>query len=456
MAKSRYNSYIVTMTLWNDALKNGSGPAYQRLADAINQAATDGTLLPGTRLPPQRELSFQLGVSLGTVTRAYDLATRRGHVQAVVGKGTFVSEASDEGPINLRINLPADVGQGVELAEALARRTADEFLSYIPFGGSQADQAAGRSYLKLGGADNLHGDLIVTAGGQHALTTALMAATKPGDLILCEPFSFGGFLDLAKATDRRVMSFPADNKGIKPAAFEQLCAKHQPVAAFLMPTAQNPTGTTLPLSRRKAIARSAATHNVTLIEDGLYDPFADTPLVPLVTLAPEHTFYIGSLSKTLVPGLRVGYLACPPKMRGAANDLQHLLGMGPPQAMANIATELMESGATTRLVEKQRKEIRWRHALANEVLDQHPSKEIVAALHYWLPLSKPWTPEAFVAAAEAEGVLISPSSHFAVQVPSAHVRLALGAAPNRAILEEKLKTLAGLLRQPPSRTGRSV
>jgi len=444
------------MTYWNDSLKNGSGPAYHRLADAINQAATDGTLLPGTRLPPQRELSFQLGVSIGTVTRAYDLATRRGDVRAIVGKGTFVAKPSDKGPTNLRINLPADVGQGVELAEALSRRAADEFLSYIPFGGSQADQEAGQCYLKLGGADNLPGDLIVTAGGQHAFTTASMVATKPGDLILCEPFSFGGFLDFAKATDRRVMAIPADNKGIKPAAFEQLCAKHRPAAAFLMPTAQNPTGTTLPPNRRKAIAKSAITHNVMLIEDGLYDPFAETPLAPLITLAPEHTFYIGSLSKTLVPGLRVGYLSCPPKMRDAANDLQHLLGMGPPQAMANIATELMESGAIARLVGKQRKEISWRHTLANEVLGQHPAKGIVAAPHYWLPLPKFWTPEAFVAAAETEGVLISPASHFAVQTPSAHVRLALGAAPNRAILEEKLKALAGLLAHPPSRTGRSV
>jgi len=444
------------MTFWNDALKNGSGPAYHRLADAINQATTDGTLLPGTRLPPQRELSFQLDVSIGTVTRAYDLATRRGDVQAIVGKGTFVVEPSDKGPTNLRINLPADVGQGVEVAEALSRRVAGEFLSYIPFGGSQANQAAGRSYLKLGGVENLPDDPIVTAGGQHALTTALMAATKPGDLILCEPFSFGGFLDFAKATDRRVMAIPADNKGIKSAAFEQLCAEHQPAAAFLMPTAQNPTGTTLPPNRRKAIAKSAVAHDVMLIEDGLYDPFAETPIVPLITLAPENIFYIGSLSKTLVPGLRVGYLACPPRMRDAANDLQHLLGMGPPQAMANIATELIESGAMARLVEKQRKEIRWRHALANEILDQNPANDIVAAPHYWLPLPKLWTPETFVAAAEAEGVLISPASHFAVQAPSAHVRLALGAAPNRAKLEEKLATLAQLLKHPPTRASRSV
>jgi DNA-binding transcriptional MocR family regulator len=444
------------MTFWKQALKNKSGPAYQQLSDAIHDAISNGTLTPGARLPPQRELSFQIGVSIGTVTRAYDLATRRGDVQAIVGKGTFVAESNNDGPTNLRINLPADIGQGVELANALSRRNADEFLSYIPFGGSEDDRAAGRAYLKLGGLHSFKGDLILTAGGQHALTTALLATTKPGDLILCDPFSFGGFLDFAKATDRRVMPIQSDINGIKPATFEKLCADHKPAAAFLMPTAQNPTGTTLPLNRRKAIAKSAAAHNVMIIEDGLYDPFANEPLPPLATFAPDHTLYIGSLSKTLVPGLRVGYLTCPPAMRDSLNELQHLLGMGPPQAMANIATELMQTGATARLVKEQRIEILWRQRLADKILGTKKSESSIVAPHYWLTLPANWTSEAFAAAAEEEGILVSPSEHFAVERPSAHVRLALGAAPNRTVLQSTLEKLAKLTEQPPTRMRRSV
>ncbi len=368
------------------------------------------------------------------------------------------------GPTNLRINLPADIGQGVDLADAMARRAAAEFLAYIPFGGSEEHKAAGLEYLKLSGVKNIEGTLILTAGGQHALTTAFLTATKPGDLVLSEPLTFGGFLDLARTTDRRVAAIPTDEEGIDVAAFEKMCESLNPAAAFLMPTAQNPTGTTLSQARREAVAAAAIKHDMTLIEDGVYDPFNPSPLTPLVTLAPDHTYYIGSLSKTLVPGLRVGYLVCPQTMGATANDLQHILGMGPPLVMANIATELAETGAMKRLVTAQRAEMAWRNTRADEMLNTNGRKPAsadlanrqVAAPHYWLPLPDHWSPDPFVTAAEARQVLISPSAHFAVETATPHIRLALGAAPNRAVFENCLEVLADLLDQEPARVSRSV
>lgn len=447
------------MTFWKNISADRTGPAYQRVADAIHAAIVNGTLAPGTRLPPQRQLSHDMGVSIGTITRAYNLAIRRGDVHAVIGRGTFVKGTNDDesaGAANLRINLPADIGQGVDLAEAMAARRADEFLTYIPFGGSPDHHAAARTYLKIGGVENLTHEIIVTAGGQHALTTALLAATQAGDLILCEPFTFGGFLDIAQAAGRRVMTIPSDHAGIKPNAFQELCRKHAPAAAFLMPTAQNPTGTTLSLKRRNAIVKSARANKVILIEDGLYDPFAETPLPPLVSLAPESTFYIASLSKTLAPGLRVGYLACPPDFHSTANDLQHLLGMGPPLAMANIATDLINSGAVSRLVAAQRNEIKWRHQAATEALISARPQIKEAAPHLWVPLPTPWTAEAFVDVAEREGVLVSPASHFSPDQKSPFIRLALGAAENRKTLTNCLTILKNLMTQKSPRTGRSL
>jgi DNA-binding transcriptional MocR family regulator len=459
MEENRYNHYIVPMTFWTEALKTKTGPAYQRLADGLHNAITAGTLTVGEQLPPQRELAYELGVSTGTITRAYDLATRRGDVTAVIGKGSFVASPASrtkDGPINLRVNLPADVGQGVDLATTLARSTAADFLSYVPFGGSEADRTAGTRYMKLGGVTAAPDDLIVTAGGQHALTTALMVATKPGDIILCEPDTFAGFLDFSRLTDRQVLAIPSDNDGIRPAAFEGLCAKHKPRAAFLTPTAQNPTGTTLSLQRRKAIAKSAIKHDVTLIEDGLYDPLVPTVPTSLHTLTPDKTFYIASLSKTVAPGLRVGYLICPHTYRDGANDMQHLLGMGPPKAMANIATGLIENGSAEKMTRAQASEISARQKLARKALHRWTAQEDVYAPHLWLPLPDYWTSDTFAAAAEAEGILVSPAGHFAVENPSNHVRLALGAAPDRNMLQASLKKLDVLLEKKPARASRSV
>lgn len=447
------------MTFWTKALETRSGPAYRRLADGLHDAIADKVVTIGDRLPPQRELAYELGVSTGTITRAYDLATRRGDVTAVTGKGSFVASPvmrKGDDAVNLRINLPADIGQGVELAAALGRRSAAEFLSYIPFGGSEADRQAGVAYLKLGSVTALPDDLIVTAGGQHALTTALMVATSPGDTVLCEPFTFAGFLDYARLTDRKIVAIPADKEGIRPAAFEELCEKHKPAAAFLTPTAQNPTGTTLSESRRKAIAKSAVRHGLTIIEDGIYDPLLPEPPITFHELVPDQTFYIASLSKTVAPGLRVGYLICPPARRDDANDMQHLLGMGPPQAMANLTTALIESGSAETMTRAQAREISARQELARAILGQPDSADKAYAPHLWLPLPKTWTPETFIAAAEAQNVLVSPSSHFAAEAASNHVRLALGAAPDRKILEVALTNLAQLLEKNPTRASRSV
>lgn len=447
------------MTFWTKALETGTGPAYRRLADSLRAAIADNLVSIGDRLPPQRELAYELGVSIGTITRAYDLATRRGDVTAVTGKGSFVASPAmrkGEDAVNLRINLPADVGQGVDLAAALSQRSAAEFLSYIPFGGSEADRQAGVAYLKLGGVTASPDDLIVTAGGQHALTTALMVATKPGDTVLCEPFTFAGFLDYARLTDRKIVAIPADKEGIRPAAFEELCKKHKPAAAFLTPTAQNPTGTNLSESRRRAIAKSALKHGTMIIEDGIYDPLMPEPPITFQELVPDQTFYIASLSKTVAPGLRVGYLICPREYRDEANDIQHLLGMGPPQAMANLTTALIESGSAETITRAQAREIAARQKQARTTLGQSGSADMAYAPHLWLPLPKTWTPERFVAAAEAEGVLLSPSGHFAAETPSNHVRLALGAAPDRKTLEDALGTLAQLLEKAPTRASRSV
>ncbi|MCE7998743.1 MAG: PLP-dependent aminotransferase family protein [Rhodobiaceae bacterium] len=447
------------MTFWTKALETGTGPAYRRLADGLHAAIANNLVSIGDRLPPQRELAYELGVSIGTITRAYDLATRRGDITAVTGKGSFVASVvirSDESAINLRINLPADIGQGVDLAAALSQRSAAEFLSYIPFGGSEADRQAGVTYLNLGGVTAAPDDLIVTAGGQHALTTALMVTTKPGDTVLCEPFTFAGFLDYARLTDRKIIAIPADKEGIRPAAFEELCRQYKPAAAFLTPTAQNPTGTNLSEHRRRAIAKSAHKHGTMIIEDGIYDPLMPEPPITFHELVPDQTFYIASLSKTVAPGLRVGYLICPPAHRDEANDIQHLLGMGPPQAMANLTTALIESGSAETMTRAQAREIAARQELARAIVDHKDNDEKIFAPHYWLPLPKTWTPERFVAAAEAEGVLLSPSGHFAVEAPSNHVRLALGAAADRNILEEALTKLAQLLEKNPTRASRSV
>jgi hypothetical protein len=114
------NVFIVTMTIWKPDLSRFKGPKHLALAEAIREAVDAGTLPPDSQLPPQRDLAFALGLSLGTVTRAYKDAERRGLLRGEVGRGTFVHRPesgsgppnlsnaahADEGPIDLVMNLP--------------------------------------------------------------------------------------------------------------------------------------------------------------------------------------------------------------------------------------------------------------------------------------------------------------------------------------------------------------
>lgn len=455
------------MTIWKNLLTENAAdprptdrrPTYRLLADNIHQAIVDGDLKSGSKLPPQRELAYTLGVSIGTITRAYDLGLRRGDLVATVGRGTFVREQAEAktGPINLRVNIPADIGQGVEIAKALAKRPAGEFMGYIPFGGAVADREAGATFLKLGGMHANPENIIVTAGGQHALTTALLTCTQPGDLVLTESFTFGGFLDVAKLMNRRVAAIQADADGILPDAMEALCKREKPKACFLTPTAQNPTGTTLSNARRDAIIEIGCRFDLSIVEDALYDPLSPAPPQPLSMRAPDICFHVASFSKAIAPGFRVGYLTCPQHLRAAANDIQHLLGMGPPWAMAEVASELIVSGAAQRLTKAQAAEISARRALAAKTLSNvHVEPEHSNAPHLWLSLPDQWTSESFTQAAEARGLLLSPASHFAVGESTNHIRLSLGAARSREELQSSLNLINELMQSQPSNRQRSI
>src|SRR5690606_41073378 len=115
------------MTKWLPNLAGRTGPRYQTIADAIIEAVGEGSLAPGDRLPPQRELAWRLGVTVGTVSRAYMLAEERGILSAAVGRGTFVRarDSSERAtmlpvvdvPFDLGINMACSAHQGAALAE---------------------------------------------------------------------------------------------------------------------------------------------------------------------------------------------------------------------------------------------------------------------------------------------------------------------------------------------------
>ncbi|HET6779017.1 MAG TPA: PLP-dependent aminotransferase family protein, partial [Gemmatimonadales bacterium] len=241
-----------------------------------------------------------------------------------------------------------------------------------------------------------------------------------------------------------------DEHGVSAEAFEAACRATRPRALFCMTNLQNPTGVTMPLSRRREIAAVAAAHDVALIEDDVNGFLLTSHAPPLAELAPAHTYYVTGTSKSLAPGLRIGYVVPPrDRLERVATTIRASTWLTSP-LLAELVTEWIESGEADRMVEWKRGETALRHGVAKEILGRWLPPGPVS-FHLWLPLPEPWRTEAFVAQARARGVMVTPSQEFMIGRSTAPhaVRVCLGATLSRERLAEGLRRLAVLLEQGP-------
>ncbi|MGW0033921.1 aminotransferase-like domain-containing protein [Streptomyces sp. NPDC003314] len=162
-------------------------------------------------------------------------------------------------------------------------------------------------------------DLLVTTGSQQALTLLTTALVDPGAVVLVEDPCYLAALQTFGFAGARVVPVPTDDEGVVPAALEEIAAREKPTLLYLVPTFQNPTGRTLPAGRRTAVADAAARHGFWIVED---DPYGELRYegerVPWIAAAPEaadRTVLLGSFSKVMAPGLRLGYLRAPAGLR---------------------------------------------------------------------------------------------------------------------------------------------
>ena len=263
------------MTSWLPDLSGGPGPLYLRLANRAEADIGEGLLPPGTKLPPQRNLAFDIGVTIGTVGRAYALLRERGLVSGEVGRGTFVSggeevrpeqappqlraetRASSPGSDKLAMDSTAapDVGQAGaigELTREIVRRHPDEILSYVRVP-EPAWLEAGSSWLATGDWRPAEDSIVPTLGAHAAVLAVIAAVTAPGDKIVFEELTYSSIARSANLIGRRSVTVELDEDGVDPEDFERLCAQQHPKLAFLMPALHNPTLTIMPEERRREI-----------------------------------------------------------------------------------------------------------------------------------------------------------------------------------------------------------
>jgi DNA-binding transcriptional MocR family regulator len=454
---------LISITPLGDATK----PKYLVIADDLAQSILSGQFAMGEKLPPQRNLALRLGVTAGTISRAYANLERRGLASARVGDGTYVravERSTSFAPAELQA-APIDLAHNVAIltddTQALKRTfdalsaspdTLRQVLSYQPETGLLRHRKTGSQWLKRFGTSGDWNRVMITHGAQHGLACILRTLARPGDAVLTESLSYPGLLALARSMRLQLIGVAMDSEGMVPQALERAAKTFDIKFMYCSPSLHNPTGSTMSISRREEIAAVARKCNLLVIEDVVHAAAQASPLPALSTWLPERSFLLSSFSKVIAPGLRIGFLEAAPewldKLAASIRDDSWMVA----PLMPEIASHWIESGEMEYLIGLQRKTIQERLAIANTVLVGIDFQSDSEYPLLWMPLPDPWRAGQFSAALRHAGVLVRTADHFAVGRSAAPhaIRISLNSPQTTEQMVSGLNTLKSLIHSPPA------
>jgi GntR family transcriptional regulator / MocR family aminotransferase len=383
-------------------------PLHRQIETSIRDAIRAGRLPRGSSLPPTRVLAADLGVSRGVVVEAYQqlaaegyLASRSGgYTQVAAGPAALAAESRLTRPPRPAIDLSygrADVSSFPRAAWLRAIRGAltdapNDVFGYLTGRGVPQLRTALAGYLNrvrgtLADPDHL---VICTGYAQGVmLLIGLLAAAGAKRLALEDPSSRDDALPAARAAGLEVVGIPVDGDGIR----VDLLAESQADAVILTPSHQWPTGSVLSAENRAALIRWASERGTVIVEDD-YDAeyrYDRTPVGALQGLAPGHVVYAGSASKTLAPGLRLGWFAMPGHLTEPMAAAKIAADRGSPALEQLALADFINRGEFDRHLRRMRPVYRRRRDALLAALARHlpwlRPVGVSAGLHLvtWLP-----------------------------------------------------------------------
>ena len=460
------------MTISIESITASSGPKYLAIAEVIAQEIRTGGIKSGERLPTHRDLAYRLGVTVGTVSRAYSEINRRGLTSGEVGRGTYVSQGRTEtavfdvrripdphdvsGVIDLSMNRPTTGRAGEYMARTLAEISASNGISvlseYQPACGMPSHREAGAKLLKTIGLDTSTEDIIMTNGAQHAMAALFMTLTNAGDLMLTENLTYPTVKALARSMNLRLQGLEMDEQGLLPEAFETACKTGNPKALYTMPTLHNPTNAIQGEQRRRDIAAIGEHYGVAIIEDDVYGFLPGERPPPLVNFAPEQGYFLTSTAKSIAPGLRIGYAVGPARTASRISHAVQITGWMTPPLMGELTSRWINDGTAAELIRWHRESALFRNALAREIFTGLNFATHPESYHLWLTLPDGLQIEEFNRACALKGIAVSLPDSFALAgspVPNA-VRVCLGGTNAISTLERGLRILRDIIDHPPA------
>jgi GntR family transcriptional regulator / MocR family aminotransferase len=410
------------MTPWKELLpidKTSTTPIYLQITNAVIHNIRRGQLRKGTRLPGARELASALNIHRKTLQTAYDELMAQGWIEIVPRRGAFVvnelpeikpmkiSTAQKLGSYPDKTSFPIDEKRLVQFPhsslQGAGNMVLDDGLPDIRLAPTEelmreyrslSNRNAFKKYFRYGGPrgaayllDTLStflsetrglpissSNLLITRGAQMAFYLATRLLLKPGDhVIVGEPGYFIANLTFRQA-GAVVHRVPVDDSGIDVDSIESLCLKKKLKLVYVIPHHHYPTTVTLTPERRIRLLELAARHKFAIIEDDYdYDfDYSSAPILPMASLDHHgNVIYVGTLTKTLVPAIRIGFMVAPENFIDAASQLRRGIDWQGDSMMEVAIAELYKNGAITRHIKKSVKLYRERRdSLCAELKDK--------------------------------------------------------------------------------------
>ncbi|MBF2050239.1 MAG: PLP-dependent aminotransferase family protein [Leptolyngbya sp. IPPAS B-1204] len=437
--------------------RHSSKPIYIQIRDRMRRLIQSGSLQPGDKLPSIRRLARTIQVSPLTVIEAYGLLEGDNLIQSRPGSGYFVNAispkltASPFAPAQTVIIQDQEAGGfcqqfvaslqvqaqggvidfssgfprpwGLEDLQKIARRAisqaSDSLFNYgFPQGQPLLQQQIAQLLVQQG-LDISPQDLIITNGSQQALTLAMQHYLQPGDWVIVEAPTFHGAIALLENIGARIIGIPMTQTGMNLELLEQYLRSHRPKLIYTISTLHNPTGLTTPQSHRQQLLELASRYDCPILEDNAYEGLNFEPVPPPIKAIDQNHLvtYVGTFTKSLIPGLRVGYMVVTGANREAMLKQKLLHDFHVSTVSQAIVSEYLASGRYRRHLQQ----LRSYHFQSRNVMLQALERSFPpeaswtvpqGGLFLWVHLPDWISVPALCKAAFAQGVLIANGAAF--------------------------------------------
>lgn len=459
--------------------RHSSSPLYRQICEQVRAWIASGELAPGEKLPPSRELAEKLGINRNTVASAYDELAKVGDVRSHVGQGTFVAAGLSESPrAPLRFRFSRAVEAAAERVQKPAVASAhpdpidfatlvpdEELFPVEPFRAVldrvlrregktllQYGPAAGHPPLRTYIAERLRErgvaadaeNVLIVNGSQQGLDLICRSLLDPGDRVALESPTYTIVLPLLAQYHAQMEPIPMTDRGLDLDALEAVLERSRPKLVFTMPTFHNPTGITMDLDSRKRLLELVSRYGTPVVEDDFDSELRfDGDALPSLKALDERgsVLHIGTFSKGLFPGLRLGFVVAPPPVVATLGRCKLIADYHSSLLLQAAVLEFCREGHYDRHLKRLASIYRDKSRTLTRALERFFPGDVgctrpEGGCAFWVTLPEALSADALLEESARAGVLFAPGSNFFARGEGdRYLRLSISRVPSERIAE---------------------